>query len=72
MIWGNADEIQLWRLDSDGEERKVEYLCTMVRHTQTVNVVRWAPRGRILRGESLASTDTLQETFWLLPAMMEM
>jgi WD40 repeat protein len=23
----------------------VEYLCTMVRHTQAVNVVRWAPRG---------------------------
>ena len=27
---------------------RVEYLCTMVRHTQAVNVVRWAPRGRVL------------------------
>jgi chromatin assembly factor 1 subunit B len=32
-------------LDPDGEDRKVEYLCTMIRHTQAVNVVRWAPRG---------------------------
>ncbi|CZT13011.1 related to chromatin assembly complex, subunit p60 [Rhynchosporium agropyri] len=45
---GGDNNVRLWRLDSDGEDRKVEYLCTMVRHSQTVNVVRWAPKGDVL------------------------
>lgn len=45
---GGDNNVRLWRLDSEGEDRKVEYLCTMVRHTQAVNVVRWAPRGDVL------------------------
>ena len=40
--------IQLWRLDSDGEDRKVDYLATLAKHTQAVNIVRWAPRGELL------------------------
>ncbi|KAL2060541.1 hypothetical protein VTL71DRAFT_9182 [Oculimacula yallundae] len=45
---GGDNNVRLWRLDSEGEDRKVEYLCTMVRHSQTVNVVRWAPKGDVL------------------------
>jgi hypothetical protein len=36
---------QLWKVDSNGEDRKVTYLSTLVKHTQAVNVVRWSPRG---------------------------
>jgi chromatin assembly factor 1 subunit B len=36
---------KLWRLDSKGEERNVTYLSTLSRHSSTVNVVRWAPKG---------------------------
>jgi hypothetical protein len=36
---------QLWKVDSNGEDRKVTYLSTLVKHTQAVNVVRWCPRG---------------------------
>ncbi|KAH6672199.1 WD40-repeat-containing domain protein [Halenospora varia] len=45
---GGDNNVRLWRIDSEEEDRKVEYLCTMVRHTQAVNVVRWSPRGDIL------------------------
>lgn len=37
--------IQLWKVDGNGEERKVTYLSTLIKHTQAVNVVRWSPRG---------------------------
>ncbi|CAL3970035.1 hypothetical protein PZA11_006353 [Diplocarpon coronariae] len=49
---GGDNNVRLWRLDADGEDRKVEYLCTMARHTRTVNVVRWAPRGDVLASAS--------------------
>ncbi|KAL3418597.1 WD repeat-containing protein C26H5.03 [Phlyctema vagabunda] len=45
---GGDTNVRLWRLDADGEDRKVEYLSTLAKHTQTVNVVRWAPKGEIL------------------------
>ncbi|CAG8977040.1 hypothetical protein HYALB_00012152 [Hymenoscyphus albidus] len=45
---GGDNHVRLWKIDAEGEDRKVEYLCTMVRHTQAVNVVRWAPRGDVL------------------------
>ncbi|TVY38183.1 putative WD repeat-containing protein [Lachnellula occidentalis] len=45
---GGDNNVRLWRIDAEGEDRKVEYLCTMVRHTQAVNVVRWNPRGDVL------------------------
>ncbi|KAJ5174955.1 uncharacterized protein N7482_000832 [Penicillium canariense] len=31
--------LQLWRVESTGEERKVTYLSTLVKHTQAVNVM---------------------------------
>jgi hypothetical protein len=37
--------MQLWNVENNGEERKVTYLSTLVKHTQAVNVVRWCPRG---------------------------
>jgi len=40
-----ADREQLWKVDNNGEDRKVTYLSTLVKHTQAVNVVRWSPRG---------------------------
>jgi chromatin assembly factor 1 subunit B len=40
-------EKQLWKIEANGEERKVTYLSSLVKHTQAVNVVRWCPRGRI-------------------------
>lgn len=39
---------QLWRIEANGEERKVTYLSTLTKHTQAVNVVRWCPRGELL------------------------
>ncbi|EKD21811.1 WD domain-containing protein [Drepanopeziza brunnea f. sp. 'multigermtubi' MB_m1] len=45
---GGDNNVRLWRIDAEGEDRNVEYLCTMAKHIQTVNVVRWAPRGDVL------------------------
>ncbi|KAK3328917.1 WD40-repeat-containing domain protein [Apodospora peruviana] len=42
------NNVRLWKIEEDGEERKVEYLATLAKHTQAVNVVRWAPRGELL------------------------
>ena len=36
---------QLWKVEENGEQRNVEYLATLSKHTQAVNVVRWAPKG---------------------------
>ena len=41
----NSCSFQLWKIDAEGEDRKVDYLCTLIRHTQAVNVVRWSPKG---------------------------
>lgn len=32
-------------MDANGDERKVSYLATLSKHSQAVNVVRWAPKG---------------------------
>ncbi|KAF2199705.1 WD40 repeat-like protein [Delitschia confertaspora ATCC 74209] len=45
---GGDNNVRLWKVDSNGEERKVTYLSTLVKHTQAVNVVRWCPRGETL------------------------
>lgn len=37
--------LQLWKVEQDGEDRKIEYLSTLTKHSQSVNVVRWAPKG---------------------------
>lgn len=49
---GGDNNVRLWKLDVEGEDTKVEYLCTMSKHTQAVNVVRWAPKGDILASAS--------------------
>ncbi|KAK4238110.1 WD40-repeat-containing domain protein [Achaetomium macrosporum] len=37
------------RIEEDGKgEKKVDYLATLSKHTQAVNVVRWAPKGEVL------------------------
>ncbi|RFU32580.1 hypothetical protein B7463_g3760, partial [Scytalidium lignicola] len=45
---GGDTNVRLWRLETDGEDRKVEYLSTLSKHTQAVNVVRWAPKGELI------------------------
>jgi len=45
---GGDNNIRLWNLERDGEEAKVSFLATLVRHTQTVNVVRFCPKGEML------------------------
>ncbi|KAK3497023.1 WD40-repeat-containing domain protein [Neurospora hispaniola] len=42
------NNVRLWRIEEDGENRRVEYLATLSKHTQAVNVVRWAPKGELL------------------------
>lgn len=46
---GGDNNVRVWQVDSDGPERKVEYLSTLAKHNQAVNVVRWAPKGRLDR-----------------------
>ncbi|KAF2454361.1 WD40-repeat-containing domain protein [Lineolata rhizophorae] len=45
---GGDNNVRLWKVEASGEERKVTYLSTLVKHTQAVNVVRWCPRGEVL------------------------
>ncbi|KAL4910868.1 hypothetical protein BDW74DRAFT_3267 [Aspergillus multicolor] len=45
---GNDNNVRLWKVDSVGQERKVTYLSTLVKHTQAVNVVRFSPKGEML------------------------
>ncbi|KAI0018565.1 WD40 repeat-like protein [Xylariomycetidae sp. FL0641] len=45
---GGDNSVRIWKVEADGEERRVTYLSTLAKHTQAVNVVRWAPRGGIL------------------------
>ncbi|KAF2643047.1 WD40 repeat-like protein [Massarina eburnea CBS 473.64] len=45
---GGDNNVRLWQVESNGEERKVSYLSTLVKHTQAVNVVRWSPKGEVL------------------------
>lgn len=46
---GGDNNVRIWRVDSDGPDRKVEYLSTLSKHNQAVNVVRWAPKGEATR-----------------------
>ncbi|KAH8700882.1 WD40-repeat-containing domain protein [Talaromyces proteolyticus] len=45
---GNDNNVRLWKVEGSGEERKITYLSTMVKHTQAVNVVRFSPKGEML------------------------
>lgn len=43
---GGDNHVRIWKLETDGTDRKVEYLSTLSKHNQAVNVVRWAPKGK--------------------------
>lgn len=45
---GGDNNVRIWKIIADGEDRKVEYLSSLQKHTQAVNVVRWAPKGDLL------------------------
>ncbi|KAI1122238.1 WD40 repeat-like protein [Nemania abortiva] len=45
---GGDNSVRIWKVDGEGEERRVEYLSTLAKHSQAVNVVRWAPKGETL------------------------
>ncbi|EXJ95936.1 chromatin assembly factor 1 subunit B [Capronia coronata CBS 617.96] len=45
---GNDNNVRLWSIEAQGDERKVTYLSTLTRHTQPVNVVRFCPKGEML------------------------
>ncbi|KAJ9222367.1 hypothetical protein DTO271D3_2136 [Paecilomyces variotii] len=45
---GNDNNVRLWKVESTGEERKITYLSTLIKHTQAVNVVRFSPKGEML------------------------
>ncbi|KAF1947179.1 chromatin assembly factor 1 protein [Clathrospora elynae] len=61
---GGDNNVRLWNVESHGEERKVTYLSTLVKHTQAVNVVRWCPRA----GELLASAGDDGNVLLWVPA----
>ncbi|KAF1990420.1 WD40 repeat-like protein [Aulographum hederae CBS 113979] len=45
---GGDSNVRLWKVEADKEDRKVTYLSTLTKHSQTVNVVRWCPKGEVL------------------------
>ncbi|TAQ90423.1 hypothetical protein B7494_g1221, partial [Chlorociboria aeruginascens] len=45
---GGDGNVRIWHLDAEGEDRRITYLSTCTKHTQAVNVVRWAPKGELL------------------------
>ncbi|KAI9841605.1 MAG: hypothetical protein M1837_000512 [Sclerophora amabilis] len=45
---GGDNSVRLWKLEATGEDRKLIYLSTLLKHTQAVNVVRFCPRGEML------------------------
>ncbi|KAL4878364.1 WD40-repeat-containing domain protein [Aspergillus karnatakaensis] len=45
---GNDNNVRLWKVETVGQDRKVTYLSTLVKHTQAVNVVRFSPKGEML------------------------
>ncbi|KAI1414943.1 WD40 repeat-like protein [Hypoxylon sp. FL1857] len=45
---GGDNNVRIWKVEAEGDTRKVDYLSTLAKHTQAVNVVRWAPKGETL------------------------
>ncbi|MCJ1293979.1 hypothetical protein MMC34_005536 [Xylographa carneopallida] len=45
---GGDNNVRLWKVEAEGEDRKITYLTTLMKHTQAVNVVRFAPKGEML------------------------
>lgn len=42
------NNVRVWKLEGESDERKPVYLSTLSKHNQAVNVVRWCPRGEML------------------------
>lgn len=42
---GGDNNVRIWQISTDGHSRTAEYLSTLSKHNQAVNVVRWAPKG---------------------------
>ncbi|KAL7274762.1 Chromatin assembly factor 1 subunit [Rhizina undulata] len=49
---GGDNNVRIWKIVGEGEERKVVYLSTLTKHNQAVNVVRFCPRGEMLASAS--------------------
>ncbi|PHH62594.1 hypothetical protein CDD82_1988 [Ophiocordyceps australis] len=45
---GGDNHVRLWKVDFDDADRRVDYLATLSKHNQAVNVVRWAPKGEVI------------------------
>ncbi|CCX30041.1 chromatin assembly factor 1 subunit B [Pyronema domesticum] len=45
---GGDNNVRIWKIEGEGEERKPVYLSTLSKHNQAVNVVRFCPRGEML------------------------
>lgn len=45
---GGDNNVRIWRIEGEGDERRPVYLSTLAKHNQAVNVVRFAPRGEVL------------------------
>ncbi|KAI0881493.1 WD40 repeat-like protein [Annulohypoxylon maeteangense] len=45
---GGDNNVRIWKVEADDDTRRVDYLSTLAKHTQAVNVVRWAPKGETL------------------------
>ncbi|KAI1431685.1 WD40 repeat-like protein [Xylaria sp. CBS 124048] len=45
---GGDNNVRIWKVDVDQENARVEYLSTLTKHSQAVNVVRWSPKGETL------------------------
>ena len=43
VIYRNIDYLQIWKLNTTGEEPVVEYCYSLKGHMQSVNVVRFSP-----------------------------
>ncbi|KAH9894583.1 WD40-repeat-containing domain protein [Xylariomycetidae sp. FL2044] len=45
---GGDHQVRIWNVVGDGENRRVEFLAHLIKHSQAVNVVRWAPKGETI------------------------
>ncbi|KAH0610310.1 uncharacterized protein H6S33_011837 [Morchella sextelata] len=45
---GGDNNVRLWKIQGEGDEKKAVYLSTLAKHNQAVNVVRFCPRGEMI------------------------
>lgn len=65
---GGDNNVRMWKIKhsekKDARETKVEYLCTLRKHTQAVNAVRFDPTGKLLA----TASDDGNLIIWTLSA----